>query len=486
MLLALVPMRAAGAPYAALRPQDSVLAGPTDGTVAALHYNPAALRLSRGFRIEVQLNLQGFVGHYQRLAPLPAGFAPGSAASPAPATPIRWVVPGYLIGGLWDLGTETVTLGAAVSTPYHDGTLYAPEDEAALQHLPTRYHAIRNSAYTLWGTTGVGVRIQPWLHVGGGFHFAWMRLRRHLLRDPDPDHPDGLPCGDPMRCEQWAARQQVRLDLSEWGFGFSVGMLLVPDERHLWLGASFTSTSYLRGGTVSGQPPAEAPPCMAEPLPAWQGVQAAAGNQVCHGAAALATSLPHLVHLGGRLRLPGATGRHRPAHLELTALLRLAIPPRQDDELHLERRALVPLALPPSQIVATGEQTAVAAELGLRQLWPRLQLGQAVLYESPRARIEAITPAAIHGHRLDLSATVRASLHRAVQLLLTAGTTFVLVPEGAGARFAAETAAACRAAAYDPTSAACREAQDGWAQPPAAGRYELAIPHGAAGIEVTL
>lgn len=487
-------------PYAALRPADNVLSGPTDGTLEALWWNPAALRLIRGFRLQALGGASGYLGSYQRAAALPAGFSPGGAAAPAEATPIRWAVPGYLIGGSWDLGTETVVIGAALYTPYGDNTSYANgEDEAQLQRLPTRYHAVNAMTYSMWGSVGAGLRITSWLYLGGGFNFAYTRARRDALRDPDST-ADGLGCGTPATCEQWDRRLRLRLNVDGWGFGFSAGALLTPIENRLWIGAAFTSPLFTTGsaGTaggdqvpLSGQPP-EGSPCPAAGPDRWEGARLTGAGRDCFGGAELVYSFPYVVNLGARLRLDLGEGQGRaaPGSVEVTATARLSIPAHRDQQLRLERRAFLDgggaLELPASSYVPVGEQTAFALELGVRQLWERLVLGEAVMYESPRVQPEAVTPANLQGHRLDASVTARLRLHRRLGLLLTAGVTLHLFPDGAGGRLDATLSAACRAAGYDALSAACREVQDGWAQPPAAGRYQLVVPHGAAGIEVRL
>ena len=67
-------------------PGDQIMAGPADGHVSAIHFNPAALRLSSA-AISWRLGRAATLGSYGRDTPLPAGFDPGQAGR---KLPIRW------------------------------------------------------------------------------------------------------------------------------------------------------------------------------------------------------------------------------------------------------------------------------------------------------------------------------------------------------------------------------------------------------------
>ena len=105
--------RALAYPYGALRPGDQVMAGPTDGHVSAIHFNPAALRLSSGSHILAVAGARATLGSYGRDTPLPAGFDPRQAGAQA-ADPVAlgWAVSDMMVAASWDLRTEAVTLGA--------------------------------------------------------------------------------------------------------------------------------------------------------------------------------------------------------------------------------------------------------------------------------------------------------------------------------------------------------------------------------------
>ena len=142
------PATALAYPYLALRPYDLVLAGPTDGHLSSAFYNPAAIRLISGSQVMFSGGAYGFLGQYQRSAPLPAGYGPGqSAGSASPAT-IRWVNPQAQAGLAWDLRSDSVTLGLTFSTPVLDLSDYRSSGHP-IESLSTRYHSVYDHNYSL-------------------------------------------------------------------------------------------------------------------------------------------------------------------------------------------------------------------------------------------------------------------------------------------------------------------------------------------------
>lgn len=506
---------AAGAsPYLSLRPADQVLSGPTDGTLAAIHYNPAALRLTAGSQLMAVAGARGYFGSFLRGANLPAGFGPSSQEVAAEAAQIRWASPDMMVAGSWDLRSDAVTLALGVYTPYTEDTNYVSGDPAKarpdaqspeLQKLSTRYHAVASHTYSLWGSLAVSLRLRQYFYLGGGFNFAWTHTRMMFMRDldprtdpagqPAPPTSDGLSCSGPGPCEQWSQRQTIEFDGSGWGYGFTTGILVVPIENRLWLSLSYLSPLFTSLGAAVGLDgvPDRLPwssgsaasntgdPCGSK----LDGARITRGDQapVC-GTARLVQSFPHLIYIGGRGRLSAGTWRssRHPTHIELVGWARLYIPARQDQDLQLERRLLSQgrIALPLSQ------QPAVAITFGLRQHWPRLTLGQELLYESPRADSANVSPANLEGHKVDASFAMRLKLHRRLALQVNVGITGVLLPSNAGTRFSPSLAETCRSTNYDVTLSACQDSDWGWAVPSAAGSYTLVVPHGAAGFEVSL
>jgi len=502
-------------PYQALRPADQVIGGPTDGYLSALHYNPAGIRLFSGSQLLVTAGARGYLGSYQPSAPLPAGFAPGQAAPPAESTPISWAASDMMIAGSWDLSTESVTLGFALYTPQNDAASYGDGDarSAATQHLATRYSAIADRTYSLRGTLAVGLRIRPWLYAGAGFQFAYTRSRLSFFRDLDPAFDDNLSCSSPggAGCEQWSQRQLIDLDVSGWGYGFTVGFLAEPINKRLWLGLSYISPLLTSAGAevgLDGAPQRLPWESAAPDTPCGfgaSGLASARGDApAACGAAHMVRSFPHIVYFGIRGRIPlGRIGqsttvndeidsnmieerptsrRLGPWAVDISSWMRLSAPTRESITLSLDKGLF-----PPGQLILPlAQRPAVALAFAVRQLWPRLVLAQELMYESPRTDPAAVSPANLEGHKLDLSLAGRVKVQRRLWLLLSLGLTDVLFSEEAGARFSPALAGMCRQAGYDVTTFACQAVQEGWAVPSAAGSYWLLIVHGAAGLEVNL
>lgn len=537
---------AAAFPYQAERLTGSVLAGPTDGDLSALYYNPAALRLLDGAHLQITAGAQGFLGSYRRAAPLPAAFkGDGSAASPDAA--VQWAAPISFAGVSWDLGSRSVTLALAFYTPHLDFTSYGGDSEG--RGGVTRYHALRSQVYSLWGAGGAALRLTDWLFVGGVFNFGHTSARLRLFHDGrdgaagqgQSGQIDQLPCG--VDCERFAARQDLSLNVSGWGYGFSAGILVLPMPR-LWIGVGYVSPLFTSAGAqlfLSDFPdtPVSATgqgDCQASQLPAWSGACLVSGDPstgavtATTGGAALLTALPHVIHLGVRYRLPAPASaspaqeaRRPPFNLpyrearsaavsgadrdsprssraiELAGAVRLTLPPRSDQELRLERRAFP--ELPGSMLLPRGLQPAVALDLSARQLFPRLTLAQGLLYESPRASASAVSPANLEGHKLNLALTAQLNLSpsrwisQRLWLVASLGATLYLFGGDPGSGFRAPTEAAadgaswaaqCRDANLDLAAAACLRARDGWALPTASGDYRLLTLQGSLGLHVKL
>lgn len=505
-------------PYGTLRPADQVMAGPADGHVSAIHWNPAALRLSSGSHILAVAGARGMLGSYSRDTPLPAGFDPAaSGAQNADPAALGWAASDMMVAASWDLRTEAVTLGFGVYTPYNDSTRYAPQQDVdagrestTLPRLSTRYHAIADQTYSLWGTVAAAIRLRRGLFFGGGFQFAYTRSRMTLMRDlgdtTRPGSNDGLPCAGGT-CEQWDQRQLLDLDVNGWGYGFTTGLLSEVLEDRLWLGLSYSSPLLTSIGTdvaLEGRPtrPSWLGPSSDPAQPCGEGGRGARisnrDEPLRCATARVTRSFPHLIYLGARGRFdlergraaeaalsPGGTpagSRLRPEAVELTGWLRLTIPTREDLRLAIDDSAFAPGELQ----IPTGLRTAFAVAFGVRQHWSWLSLAQEVLYETPRSTPAAVSPMTLEGHKLDLSLAARLRLHRRVALQFTVGNTFAFFENGSGSGFSSDWVLACRASGYNITAEACQRVQAGWARPAATGTYQLFMPHGIAGLELNL
>jgi hypothetical protein len=487
------PATALAYPYLALRPADFILAGPTDGHLSSLFYNPASIRVVSGSEVLFQGGVHGYLGQYQRSSSLPAGFSPNGQSGPASPAQIRWVNPQAQAALAWDLRSDSVTLGLAFSTPTMDLTDYRSTGQP-IDQLSTRYHAVYDQSYSLWGSIAVGLKLKSWLLLGGSFNFGYTRSSSQFLRDGDTDHRHSLGCdgakGSP--CEQWQNRSTVELDVGALGYGFSAGAIIEALPSRLWLGLSYISPLFTNQGDIvplEGQP---------SELP-WNDGSACSGSQSgasisdrdsaprC-GAARLTVSFPHIMYLGGRLRFPlspsveKSADSRRPRALELSSWLRLTIPGHSDQEFQVERSLLEPslYARPLSA------KPAFAVTLGLRQYFQQVTLGEELLYETPRVAADVVSPANLDGHKLDLSLSLRLALYKRLSLLLSVGATWMIFSPEAGQAFDPTLVEACRSDGYDVTTSACTAVQKGLAIPTAAGIYTLGIPHGSAGLEINL
>ncbi|HNI59238.1 MAG TPA: hypothetical protein PKW11_04800, partial [Pseudomonadota bacterium] len=221
----------------------------------------------------------------------------------------------------------------------------------------------------------------------------------------------------------------------------------------------------------------------------WTGAKVTIGDKSSQcGAARLMMAYPHIIYLGGRLRfaldpaLEKAADSGRPRAVELSSWMRLTVPGHTDQELQVERRLLEP-GLYTRPLSA---QTAFAVTLGIRQYFQRVTLGQELLYETPRAAAGTVSPANIEGHKLDLSLSLRAVLHKRLSLLLSVGATWMFFAPETGQSYDPSLVELCRQSGYDVTSSACDAVQHGLAIPTAAASYTLGIPHGSAGLEINL
>lgn len=517
LLTALAAAPAARAfPYQPERLTGSVLTGPTDADLSALYYNPAALRLLNGAHLQLSAGAQGYLGSYQRSAPLPGAFT-GDGSSANPQAKAQWVNPMSFAGFSWDLGSRSVTLAAGFYTPYMDFTSYGGNSSAS--DIITRYHAVRSQMYSLWGSGGAALRLADWLYVGGVFNFGHTSARVRLFHDGRDGGnslaSDQLPCGSD--CERFDARQDLDLRVSGWGYGFSAGLLVLPTDR-LWIGLGYLSPLFTSAGAqlfLSDFPDnpvstTSASDCQASQIPAWSGACLSRRDPstgtvtTTTGGAALLTALPHVVNLGVRYRLPqGAPSpttqsseprRIAPAGYEFAVALRLTVPPRSDQELRLERRAFP--ELPGSLPIPRGLQPAVAVDLSARQHLPRVTLAEAVLYESPRAEVSAVSPANLEGHKLNLGLTAQLNAssprwtNQRLWLVASIGATLYLFGSDPGGGFrtadGSSWAQQCRAANLDLAAAACLRARDGWALPTASGSYQLLTVQANLGLHVKL
>ena len=122
-----------------------------------------------------------------------------------------------------------VTLGLAFSTPVLDLTNFR-RDDAPIEQLSTRYHAIYEESYSLWGSLAIGLKLKSWLLLGASFNFGYTHAACRFCAMEMPKHA--------TRSAAAAARAnsgQVA-PTSKWmsgrGCGFSAGAIVEP----FWIG----------------------------------------------------------------------------------------------------------------------------------------------------------------------------------------------------------------------------------------------------------
>lgn len=474
-------------PHVALRPADTVLASPTDGHLASLYFNPASIRLYAGSELFFQGGVHGFVGDFQRRESLPAGFSPGSGATGAQAVPIRWVNPQAMAAGSWDLRKDSVTAAMAFATPAMDRTDYR-SDAIPLEQLSTRYHSVSETSYSLWFSLAIGLKLKKWLHMGASFHVGYSRSNQVFLRGVCEA---GL-CGG--ETENWNRHELVETNVGNLGYGFSIGAIVVPIADRLWLGLSYTSALLSTQGDwvpLTGQPlQASWVPDACTPGSEGARIENSEGTQRC-GAARVSLPFPHTVYVGARLRFPKGgrlSEQSRPFELravELVSWMRLLVPGDPDQEIQWER-ALSGAGAQTLTYRPLSGTASFAIAWGVRQSFRQVVMGQEFLYETPRGDVGVASPGNLDGHKLDVSWSVRAELHKRVSLLFSVGGTWVLFPQETGSLFDPNLQVACGRNGYDVTTSECAMVSRGLAVSPAQGTYTLGIPHGSVGLELHL
>jgi long-subunit fatty acid transport protein len=439
----------------------SAIAGPADPHVAAAFYNPAALGPLRGLHLYLDGGPRVHLGAIDRDT--------GGAAT------IAWSDLDAFVGGSWDLGTESVTLAIATSTPFVDLTQYRAGS-------PVEYHARYLRMATLEETAAVAFRLHRRIFVGASANFAQSWIDHRFRRDAalaggsaGVDQPGGLCGAAACGLENPLAAQDLRVRAWGWGIGFTVGLLVRPVDR-VWLAVSYISRIFNVGRGVD-LPLREDQSVTVLPAPGQPAPGCTDPNGVpqagCSGNALVNVAVPDIVHLATRIELT------RRAELEATArYVHYGVRSGLDYGLQggqLDRLQPASGALPPTFRVDYGLQDAWGLEASARFLvGDRLRLAPSLMVESSAVRRASVNAAAIDAPKID--ATLIAELRPTTHLLLGAhigGTAYVLSHAGDG--FSPRAQAACVDAAY--SLDACAADNQGSALPAAAGRYTQFVLH---------
>ena len=455
-LSAAVAPRASAHPLLAPRPVPDAIAGPTDPHVAATFYNPAAIGYLRGVHFFFDGGTRANLGSISR-------DGAGSSA-------IGWANLDSFTGLTWDLGTETLNLGLAVYTPFTDFSSYPSRGPLRFHEQSMRFATLEETVVGAW-------QIERHVAIGAALVVDESWLDNSWARDAAPAggsatvaQPSALCGGAPCGYENPQAEQQLRLRGFSSGIGFSVGLIVRPDDR-VWLGLSYTSHQaggdLVLGDTRRGRvtpAPGQGPVC---------------GGQPCGGDDRIVFLLPEMVQAGARVILN--------PRLEVEASWRFVhYGARAALDISLQGGNLGASGVPPQFLLDRGLQNSYVVEVSTRHLaTPSLRLSPSLTFETSAVAPSTVNPAALDAPKLDAALTLewKAWHSGATSIFLGAhvgGTAYFL--GRVRSRFDAHAETACVDAAY--SLAACAAQNAGDALPSASGRYTLFVLNAGASLGV--
>lgn len=438
--------RAGAYPLMAPRPTPDVIAGPTDPSVAAAFYNPAALGYLRGVHLLADGGVRGSLGSASR--------------DGAGSSGIGWANPDAFAGVTWDLATETLDLGLAVFTPFNDLSSFPTRGPLRFHEQAMRFGSLEEVLAGAW-------QIERHVAIGAELVVDQNWIDYRFARDAAPSggsatvaQPSTLCGGMPCGYENPLAEQELRLRGYANGIGFSVGAIVRPVER-LWIGLSYTSHA---AGDLSLQDNTRG---RITPAPG-QGPVCGGGD--CFGDDKVLLQLPEMVQAG----------------------VRIVVNPKLDVEaswrfLHYGARAALDVSLQGGDLGNAAAPTHFALDRGLQNsylvevstrhtLGPSLRLSPSLAFETSAVAPSAVNAAAIDAPKLDAALTLewRAWHSGASSLFLGAhvgGTAYFL--GHVDSRFSASAETACVDAGYSLDACAGEIAGD--ALPSASGNYTLFV-----------
>jgi long-subunit fatty acid transport protein len=447
-LLVLFATRALAYPLMAPRLVPDAIAGPTDPSVAAAVYNPAAMGYLRGVHFFADGGARLGLASIQR-------DGAGGASSAQPTSLDSFV------GVTWDLATETLQIGLAVYTPFSEFSSYAPAS-------PLRFAERSQTFATLEETLGGAWQIERHVAIGAGFLVNETWLDQAYSRDLAPaggtamvSNASAFCGGAPCGYENPLAEQQLRLRGFDHGFGFVVGVMVRPVDR-VWIGASYTN--HKAGGDV-----ALTDATRAEVTPA-PGQGAVCGGGPCFGRDRVLLVLPEMVQAGLRVTVNPT--------LDLEASWRFVhYGARTALDVSLQSGNLAQANVPPQFLLDRGLQNTYLIEVSTRHaLSPTLKLSPSLAFETSAVAHDAVSAAALDAPKLDAALTVEWKAWHKASTSVTigahvGGTAYFL--SRVDSRFDARAETACVDANY--SLDACGKLNAGDALPSASGRYTLFV-----------
>lgn len=426
--------------------------GPASPHPSSIYYNPAAIGLIDGTSFHLS-----FHGAHDAIGIDRAPIDPATGAVAAPGTPGARTFPAvreknFLPAGFFglttDLGTDNVTVGVAVYTPYYDRRTPGKPQPLPGQDGPTRYHLLEMTQYHLYITPAVSFRLFKELYVGVGLDVVWSDLA-DLAFDRDTAL-EGRLC-DVARdgVESDACAERVRVHGSTWSVSVPVGILIRP-FRQLDVGVTYRSGLF---GTTRANVPFVGGGTLTTP-----------GDTVGQSVFARTTMhVPHTLMLGLQLDLTprldlGVSGRwmHWGSDELVEVRLSSATPSERDVP---ERIALYR---------GYRDTFALRAQLGWRPV-PPLRLGFGAILQPPPVPARATSPAVVDGWQLWGLLLAEAQVSRWMSVSGGYGLRVMVPRDPQASYFDPLYQVDCVASRYDiPT---CRPANRGRGVGTAAGEY---------------
>lgn len=438
---------AAAYPLMAPRPVPDAIAGPTDPHVAATFYNPAAIGYLRGIHVFVDGAARGHAGSIRR--------------DGAGTTGVGWADLDSFAGVTWDLATETLDIGLAVYTPFDELSAYPAGSAVRFAEQQQRFATLEETLVGAW-------QIERHVAIGAALVVNENWLDYRYARDAAPAggsatvaQPSALCGGAPCGYENPLAEQQLRLRGYSSGIGFSVGLIVRPDNR-VWLGASYTS--HQTGGNLFLRNYRQA---RIAPAP---GQPPVCGGNPCYGDDRVVLLLPEMVQAGARVVLS--------PRLEVEASWRfLHYGARSALDVSLQGGNLANAGAPPQFFLDRGLQNSYLVEVSTRhQVTPALKLSPSLTFETSAVAPSAVSAAALDAPKLDGALTMEWRFWKSGPSALYLGAHVGATGYFLGrvrSRFDAHAETACVDAGY--SLDACAKQNAGDALPSASGDYTLVV-----------
>jgi long-subunit fatty acid transport protein len=216
------------APVATPRIGGLNFSSPVEDMVTSIYWNPAAIGLVRGTHVFLDFTARLSHGRVSRASIDPATGEPGAGLSFPKKDFFFWTPDGF--GGVCtDLGSESVTIGVAVYTPFAEMERYGGDTIPGL-NAQLRYHRTSSDWFNLYVTPVVGVKFHRRFLAGVGLSYVRSIVKMSFYRDRtiredyQPDTPN-------YRVEEPSRSERVRIDATDNSLGFNVGLMFrLPRE----------------------------------------------------------------------------------------------------------------------------------------------------------------------------------------------------------------------------------------------------------------